>query len=260
MKKLIELIEGYDLTYILGVTQYVAPDPAVMGGDAAGTLQSVGLLISDEERIENLSSKYEKLKQFVYVKSEKLEGTSFTAYIKNDKFGVCGRTVDFRVPDDEIPYDELNSYWKTAIFMGLEARMKEAKLNNFAIQGEMVGEGIQGNIYKLKGQTVRFYNAFDIEKQEYMEITKFIELIKWMGLETVPILDMNYVLPETAKEILEEADKTTTVFGNNPNQLIEGFVFVAKGPVPANLRITRADFQRLSFKAKSRTYDINKNK
>ena len=65
---------------------------------------------------------------------------------------------------------------------------------------------------------------------------------------------------KTTKEILEEADKTTTVFGNNPSQLIEGFVFVAKGPVPANLRITRAGFQRLSFKAKSRTYDINKNK
>ena len=32
----------------------------------------------------------EQIKQFVYYKSEKLEGTSFAAYIKDGKFGVCG--------------------------------------------------------------------------------------------------------------------------------------------------------------------------
>jgi RNA ligase (TIGR02306 family) len=116
--------EDDDLTELLGVTQYIAPDPATMGGDAAGTLTGVGLLISDEERIENLNAKYEDMRFFQYYKTEKLEGTSFTAYIKNGKFGVCGRTVDYQVPEEDDPFDGLNSYWKTAIRLGLEEKMK----------------------------------------------------------------------------------------------------------------------------------------
>lgn len=255
--------EGDDVTELLGVTQYIAPDPAVMGGDAAGLLAGVGLLISDEERIENLSGKYEQLKQFTYYRTEKLEGTSFAAYLKNGKFGVCGRTIDYKQPDDDIPFDKMNVYWKVAKQFDLEEKMRALanrypSIGNFALQGELVGEGIQKNIYKLKGQTICFYNIFLIDQQEYMQYDAFIHAIDLMGLQTVPILDDNFILPEKAEDLLKEADVTTTVFGNNPTQLIEGFVFVAKDPIPATIRITRAPFQRLSFKAKSRTYDMSK--
>lgn len=266
-----ELPEGYDLTSILEIIQFIPPDPATMGGDAAGLLTGVGLLISDEERIENLSGKYELLKMFTYYKTEKLEGTSITAYIKDGKFGVCGRTVDFQIPEEDTGYNELNVYWKVAKKLDIEEKMKglfvhldEAaegvtyRLDNFAIQGEVVGESVQGNIYKLKGQTVRFYNAFYIDKQEYMRYDRFIQLIKEMGFATVPILDDNYKLPENAIDLLLEADKAITVFGNNPFQLAEGFVYVAKEEIPAALRLTRSSFKRVSFKAKSRTYDMNK--
>jgi hypothetical protein len=46
----LDIEEDIDVTDILGVTQYIAPDPAVMGGDAKGMLEAVGVLISDEER------------------------------------------------------------------------------------------------------------------------------------------------------------------------------------------------------------------
>ncbi len=254
--------EGIDVTDILGITQYIAPDPAVMGVDAKGMLQAIGILVSDEERIENLSDKYEQIKQFVYYKSEKLEGTSFAAYIKDGKFGVCGRTIDYKEPDDDIPFDKMNVYWKVAKKLELEKKMRifieKHSIDNFAIQGELVGEGIQKNIYKLKGQTVCFYNAFLIDQQEYMKYDNFINAINEMGLMTVPILDENFVFPEKAEDVLKEADVTTTVFGNNPKQLIEGFVFVAKDVIPGKARITRSDYNRLSFKVKSRTYDMNK--
>ena len=254
--------EGIDVTEALGVTQYIAPDPATMGGNAAGLLTGVGLLISDEERVENLSGKYEDLKKYVYYKTEKLEGTSFTAYIKNDKFGVCGRTIDFQIPDEDDSYDHMNVYWKVAKKFDMETKMREFFTQllpiNLAIQGELIGEGIQKNIYKLKGQKVMFYNAFDIDQQKYWSYEAFVDLItKSLGLETVPILDKYYKLPETAKELLEEADRTYSIL--NPDQLIEGFVLIAnESYLPPTVRITRANFNRLSFKAKSRTYDMNK--
>lgn len=261
----LEVEEDMDVTDLIGVTQYVAPDPAVMGGDAKGELQAVGILISDEERIENLNAKYEEMRKLRYFKTEKLDGTSFTAYLKNGEFGVCGRTVNFKHPEDDIPFDKMNAYWKAALKIDLEEKMRmlvadrDPELSsNIALQGELVGEGIQKNIYKLKGQEIRFYNAFDIDNQEYLPYECFVNIIKQMGLNTVPILDDDYELPERAIDLLEEADKTTTVFGNNPKQLIEGFVYVAKGAIPTGMRITRSSFQRLSFKAKSRTFDMNK--
>lgn len=213
---------------------------------------------------ENLVNKWDQLKKFTYYKTEKLDGTSFTAYLKNDKFGVCGRTIDFQVPDENDPWDSMNVYWKVAIKNDIEEKLRKMSVEygiaNLALQGEIVGEGVQKNIYKLKGHQVCFYNAFDIEKQEYLPYDTFVVMVQSGGLQTVPILEDNYTLPETAKELLEEADVTKTVFGNNPNQLIEGFVYVARENIPVDVRITRSSFQRLSFKSKSRTFDMNKNK
>ncbi len=256
----ISFYEGEDVTEQLGITQYIAPDPAVMGGDAKGQLQAIGCLVSDEERLENLSAKYERLREFSYYKTEKLEGTSSLFYIKNGNFGVCGRNVDYKTPDDEIPYDQMNVYWKVAKKLDIEEKMREAMktlpLKNWAIQGEIIGEGIQGNIYKLKGQTIKLYNAFDIDTQSYLPYDEFIDLIvNKLGLETVPILATNVKLPEKSIELLEEADITYSVL--NPKQLIEGFVFIANEIKP-DTHITRSDYQRLSFKAKSRSYDIGK--
>ena len=211
---------------------------------------------------ENLISKYHIMRQFRYYKTEKLEGTSVTVYLKDGIFGVTGRTIEFKVPEPDTNINELNVYWKMAKKLDLENKMRNADKKfgvlNFALQGEIIGESIQGNIYKLKGQEIRFYNAWNIDKQGYLEYSDFINLINELGLDTVPILDDNYKLPENSQELLLDADKTTTVVGNNPKQLIEGFVYIAKEKIPNGTRVTRANFNRLSFKAKSRVYDERK--
>jgi RNA ligase (TIGR02306 family) len=255
--------EGLDITEYLGVTQYIPPYPAIMGGDAKGQLESVGFLVSDEERLENLNAKYEEMRKFHYFKTEKLDRTSFAVYLKNGEFGVCGRTINFKTPDDDIPYDSMNVYWKMAKKLDLEEKMRKMVAerdpgldSNIVFQGELIGEGIQKNLYKLKGQKVCFYNAFCIDTQEYLPYECFLSIMKELGLDTVPILNEDYELPERALDLLEEADKTYSVL--NPKQLIEGFVYVAKGEIPVGTRITRSNFKRLSFKAKSRTFDLNK--
>jgi len=207
---------------------------------------------------ENLVDRYEKLREFNYVKSEKLDGTSFFAYIKNNEFGVGGRNINYKRPEAG---ELMDGFWSTAIKMGIEAKMRKYSIDNgipnFAIQGELVGEGVQGNIYRLIGKTVRFYNAYDIDSSQYYEYNVFLDMIKEMGLETVPILDMDFELPENPEDLLIAADNALTVFGNNPKQIIEGHVFVAIGDVTKK-RILRSTFNRLSFKAKSREYDKRK--
>jgi hypothetical protein len=77
---------------------------------------------------------------------------------------------------------------------------------NLAIQGEIIGEGVQGNPYKIKGQTLRVYNAFDIDTQEYLDFKKLKLTVKSLGLEMVPSIDEEFTLPETIDKLLKFAE------------------------------------------------------
>lgn len=53
---------------------------------------------------------------------------------------------------------------------------------NMALQGELIGEGIQGNPYGIKGQTVHFSNAFDIDAYAYLTLPAFWEMTGQLGV------------------------------------------------------------------------------
>jgi RNA ligase (TIGR02306 family) len=98
-----------------------------------------------------------------------------------------------------------NTFWKVAREMNIKERLLSTG-RNLCIQGELIGEGIQKNPYKIKGHTVKFYNAFDIDKQERLHLHEFMDIIKGIGFETVPILGIEFALPETIEELLKQAE------------------------------------------------------
>lgn len=199
MKELI-LDIGLDVTELLGIIKYESPIPAELSGKVKGNFPSF-IPKTDEERVQNLASEYESYlyqsKHQFYV-TEKLDGSSATFYFKDGVFGVCSRNL-------ELLETEGNTFWKVARQLKLEEWLGTHE-TNYSIQGELIGEGIQGNPYKIKGQTVRFYNAFNIDTQEYLGFPDFIKLIDSMKLETVPVLDTNFTLPETIDSILKYAE------------------------------------------------------
>ena len=83
--------------------------------------------------------------------------------------------------------------WAFARANDIENKLK-ALDRNIALQGEIIGEGIQSNKYKLRGQTVTFFNVFDIDAFKYVDFQEFTDVIKSLGLTTVPILETDYVL------------------------------------------------------------------
>ena len=255
-----ELHDGMDLTDLLGITQYIEPEPANLGGDAKGQFPH-NQLSSDEERIENLNDVYSTLRQYRYIVSEKLEGSSGTFFLSDSslkgvtEFGVCSRSLNLKET-------ESNTFWKVARKLNIEEKMRKYAekegITNFNIQGEVVGEGIQSNIYKLKGQTVKFYAAFNIDTQTYFEYEQFLSMMNEMGLDTCPIIYTDYELPENFDDLFELVDNFKTTFGNNVGKFVaEGLVFVAKNVRPYEI-ITRSSFGRLSFKVKARTYEYGK--
>lgn len=203
-----ELIsEGMDVTEMLGIVKYEPPIPAELAGKVKGQFPSF-LRKTDEERIQNLSDKYEEIKNFgndFYV-TEKLDGTSATFYLKDGEFGICSRNL-------ELLDSEGNTFWKVARELNLEDSLSKLGYN-VCIQGELIGEGVQSNPYKIKGQTVRFFNAFNIDEQKNIPFTKFLILMDELDLQTVPVLDYNFEIPNTIDELLILADKKSELNGN----------------------------------------------
>lgn len=195
-----EMLEvGMDVSELLGIQKYEPPIPAELAGKVKGLFPSF-LRKTDEERVQNLKTEYEEWKasdKTFYV-TEKLDGSSATFYIKDDVFGVCSRNL-------ELLETEGNSFWKVARDLDLENKMREFG-GDFSLQGELIGEGIQSNPYKIKGQTVRFFNVFDIEDGEYLTLHQFKFITNELGLETVPILDEDFTLPQSVDELLDYAD------------------------------------------------------
>jgi RNA ligase (TIGR02306 family) len=200
-----ELTVGDDVTSILGILKYEPPIPAELAGKVKGLFPSF-IRKTDEERIQNLTSEYDEMKKHTYYVTEKLDGSSATFYINNGEFGVCSRNL-------ELLETEGNTFWKVARELDLENKLKEYGVN-LSIQGELIGESVQGNPYKIKGQTVRFFNLFDIDLQEYHSLSMFQSLMTDLGLETVPVLNTHFHLPDTIDELLLIADGKSELNAN----------------------------------------------
>ena len=189
---------GKDVTELLGIVKYEPPIPAELSGKVKGYFPSF-IPKTDEERIQNFAGEYEEFKKHTYYVSEKLDGSSATFYFNNDEFGICSRNL-------ELLETEGNTFWKVARELNIENTMRAFGLN-LSIQGELIGEGIQGNPYNIKGQTVRFFNLFDIDTQQYHTLKMFSTIVEnEFELHTVPILNVGFTLPETIDELIKMAD------------------------------------------------------
>jgi len=104
--------------------------------------------------------------------------------------------------------------------MKIEEKLRSLN-GNYAIQGELIGEGIQGNKFGLKGQTILFFNAFDIDRFEYLSFDRFIELCQRLQLPVVPILTKEYELDEDIEMIVKLATIRSAL---RPDSWAEGIV------------------------------------
>jgi RNA ligase (TIGR02306 family) len=179
--------EGLDITDILGVKKYEPESEGHLGGEQLGRFPHF-IYKTDETRVQNLQDVLDKYKNTSCYITEKLDGSSATYFSYNNEFGVCGRNARFRYIEDNP-----NFFWQFAKAYGIQERLLSLN-KNIALQGEIVGPKIQGNKYKLKNVVVYFFNAFDIDAQQYLNINDFNEIIKSLGLLPVPLLNDNFTL------------------------------------------------------------------
>ena len=217
---------GYDMTELLGVKLYEPPMPAELAGKVKGFFPSF-IPKTDEERIQNMSDILSN-----YYVTEKLDGTSVTYFKKDGVFGVCNRNLELAEGD--------TTQWKIAKKLDLATKLPD----NFAIQGELIGEGIQKNPLKRTGQEIFCFNAYNIANGIYLNFKDFIGFCDSLGIRTVPLINDNYSLPSTVDELLKFADGNSLL---NPECPREGIVIRPKVEM-------RYNNKRLSFKVISNSY------
>jgi len=181
-----ELFEGLDVSLPLNIVKWEMQVPAQLAGQVKGNFPTE-IPKTDQERVQNLVKEiavaYERAAEFEV--TEKLEGSSMTVYRIRGEFGVCSRNLDLK-------RDENNTFWKVAIEEDIDAQMMAVDPYwDFAIQGELIGPGVQGNIYKLSKPEFRVFDVYNIQEGKYLNPSARRDLIAGMGLKHVPVLATN---------------------------------------------------------------------
>lgn len=152
---------------------------------------------TDETRVQVLQALLSKHKGTKCYVTEKLDGSSITIYQINKKFGVCSRKVDLRKDED-------NNFWKVALQYNLDSKFRVVFGNmNVAIQGEMIGNSIQGNKYKLNDIDMYIFNLYFIDEKRYADLEEFKIICEALGVKRVPLLTEEYILEDDIKKLVE---------------------------------------------------------
>ena len=212
----VELIEGHDVTEILGVIKWEAPEEFIPA-NAKGNFPSF-IPKTDQQRVQNLSLEFSQwlTDGSVWQKTEKIDGSSMTVFVNGDNSGVCSRNL-------ELLEDENNTYWKlTKKYKLIETLRSTGR--NLAFQGEIYGMGINGNLYSLDDQRFALYAIYDIDAQCYLPPDQAYRTALVLGVPHVPHLG-NMCLGEfygTMQELIDDADGASCV---NTKAIREGYVY-----------------------------------
>ena len=220
---------GHDLTNQLNIQKWEPPIPAQLQGVMKGNFPNF-LPKTDQERCQNLRKEiFETFLDEIYEVTTKLDGSSMTVYVKDGEVGVCSRNID-------LIETEGNSFWKAAREQNIIEALLEvsaSKGEEYSIQGELIGEGIQGNPEKLTGQRFYLFDIYSITEDRYLSPSERYSILDKLNMngasiEHVPIVNgvMNVTGHfGTIDELLEFAEGQSL----NPQTKREGVVFKSHG-------------------------------
>ena len=215
---------GVDVTELLGIQKFEPPIPAQLAGEVRGMFPSI-IPKTDQERVQNLTELLKTWQGLEFEITEKLDGTSCTFYLDGEGvLHACSRNLDLK-------YNPDNTFWKIANHHNIAREMTAYGLVNCAIQGEIIGEGIQGNKYKIQGQEFFVFDIYDVTNSRYLSNEERFELCGKLGLKTsvctialnhAPVIDSCFVMKHDVDELLRMAEGPSVL---NSKTEREGLVF-----------------------------------
>lgn len=202
----------------LGIKKWEMPLDTRLAGMVRGNFPSE-IPKTDQERCQNLVAEIKAAADagLIFAVEEKLEGSSCTFFLSADgEFHVCSRNLSLK--DDGV-----NSFWVVAKKYGVEESMRRANLFGHAIQGELIGPGVQGNIYKLGEIDFYMFDVYSVQAGSYLPIAEKRQIAEVLNLKVVPLVEVGRSLGAgSVDDLLKLADGLSTL---NKGTLREGLVW-----------------------------------
>lgn len=216
--------EGQDHTEILDIQKWEAPIPAQLQGQAAGSFPTSLIPKTDQERIQNCFGEIQKrAKRFAtekvwnaetqtleehpvvvpedfeeptYEVTMKLDGSSCTIFRWEGELRVCSRNLELKINDEN----------KDNTFVAMALKIGDKIPEGIAVQGEVMGPGIQGNREGFKEHRFFVFDMFDINKHEYVPPVYCRMNCHLLELEHVPVIAIDANAPNSVEEGLDLAE------------------------------------------------------
>lgn len=170
---------------------------------------------TDEERIQNVDAELlERHKDDCFEVTEKADGASMTVFYApnvrpDDPFGVCSRNLELK--DEPSPYwdivHELNldikvpDWVRTMRDIFTSGRVLPQELFelikggcDIAIQGELVGPGMNSNRDKYEERHFLVFRIWDIARQKWLNLNERYAFCHALGLEHVRVIGTDFRL------------------------------------------------------------------
>lgn len=193
----------------------------------------VWVIKTDEERVQNMPWILENKNP--WFATEKIDGTSTTFTMKGrgrkKEFYICSRNVCFDTPEkmEKGAFYDTNVYQEMAIKYDVEKVLEELLNNHVALdfvtlQGETYGKSIQKREYGLDGHDFMAFNlifGYPDGSTRRCNPREMTDILTAFGIPCVPIVDENFILPDTVEELLAIATDKSAVDGG----MREGLVF-----------------------------------
>lgn len=228
--------DGTDVTDLLGIIKHDPPPPANMAGRVKGTFPSF-IPKTDETRVQVLEAVIERHRGKVFNVTEKLDGSSFTAFLRDGTFGVCSRNLLLDETDESHLFIQLAKRLELGATL---VRLRDKYGFDPAVQGEVIGPGVQASKYALGSAELRVFNVFDISASRLVDHDRALDLLREFRLEAVPQLG-TLTLDHDVDGLIRMAEGVSVL---NPKVQREGIV------LRPNAEEHDADVGgRLSFKA-----------
>lgn len=234
-----------------------------------------GIYKTDETRLQAMPEILDHMRGLALYATEKLDGCSATYFArrlprhwllelvlgKRYEFGVCSRNLrvyegnPVRARQSDGTALPGNSYWEMAHKYHLPEKLlgfaREFEVD-IAVQGEIVGPGIQGNHYQLPDRQLYVYQVQYIRGGNYLSWPETKMFCGMLDLNLVPEVDLPYdYYPSWGVDEWLTYAQSATVVGDTKSPR-EGVVVRTKEDRRGTKLPTVAN--RLSFKAVNREY------
>lgn len=185
-----EVYNNYDLSSYFGVIKWELEDKLMKNPQAAGSFPSF-IRKTDQERVQNIANKLSDYKDELVEVTMKLDGSSMTIFSdkgNSDNSGICSRNVLLKM-DEEFSNTHFHKVNKNEQLLGKLKDYCSSNNSMLALQGEIMGPGIQGNREGFDNYRFFLFDIFDFDKQEYLSHEERMIICTDLGLKHAPIMD-----------------------------------------------------------------------